>query len=61
ARPVVDLTDGLNRYRTKRGWCSEFESKPLQGRNERSPQKNGDTLTRFRLAEQMSTLLPSVF
>ncbi|TGZ59461.1 hypothetical protein CRM22_009060, partial [Opisthorchis felineus] len=61
ARPVVDLTDGLNRYRTKRGWCSEFDSKPLQGRNERSPQKNGDTLTRFRLAEQMSTLLPIVF
>ncbi|KAG5446758.1 Calcineurin-binding protein cabin-1, variant 2 [Clonorchis sinensis] len=61
ARPVVDLTDGLNRYRTKRGWCSEFDSKPLQSRNERSPQKNGDTLTRFRLAEQMSTLLPSVF
>ncbi|KAF6768732.1 hypothetical protein AHF37_08280 [Paragonimus kellicotti] len=59
ARVNMDLTDGLNRYRAKRGWVLDSDSKVTSTQGARPTRS--DALGRFRLADQLSSLLPQVY
>ncbi|KAF7257723.1 hypothetical protein EG68_06301 [Paragonimus skrjabini miyazakii] len=59
ARVNMDLTDGLNRYRAKRGWVLDSDSKVTSTQGPRPVRS--DALVRFRLADQLSSLLPQVY
>ncbi|CAI2738202.1 unnamed protein product [Dicrocoelium dendriticum] len=60
SRSVVDLTDGLNRYRAKRTWFMDDEAKPAPP-NKGSKPARVETLDRFRLSVKLLSLLPKVF
>ncbi|KAA3682079.1 calcineurin-binding protein cabin-1, partial [Paragonimus westermani] len=59
ARVNMDLTDGLNRYRAKRGWVLDSDSRVTSTQGVRP--FRSDALGRFRLADQLSSLLPQVY
>ncbi|THD21384.1 hypothetical protein D915_008014 [Fasciola hepatica] len=62
-RPDVDLTDGLNRYRSRRGYATTADSRVTvksPGRVLQTTETKPKPLNRFRCAEQVRGLLPAI-
>ncbi|KAA0197900.1 hypothetical protein FBUS_08191 [Fasciolopsis buskii] len=62
-RPDVDLTDGLNRYRSRRGYGYINENRAgikSPGRVSRTAEAKPKPLNRFRCAERLRALLPAI-